>query len=204
VKGLLRFYLGLAARLCVRFKYYDRALELYNEIEKTHPGDLQAVLSQGHVWNLKGDRTRARAEFERALKLNPGAAVAHFNIGWVCDQQGRHDEALAHFGRALAINREIDRAWYGCGIIHVKHGRHEEAKKAFLEVIRIEPMNVYGWYQLGMTHHVLGEVTELEGLKNHTVKFNPRIAYLIDKDIEELRAKERREAAQGGATAAAA
>lgn len=172
MKSLIFFYLSLTARLCVRLKYYDRALELYDDIEKRYPGNTAPVMAQGHIWGLKGDRARARAEFERALRINPDEAIAHFNVGWVCDQQGLHDEALAHFRRALDINREIDRAWYGTGIIHIKHNRHAEAKKAFQEVVRIEPMNLHGWYQLGMTHFVLGELSELDGLKNHTLKLS--------------------------------
>ncbi len=202
MKTLLFFYLSLTARLCVRMKYYDRALDLYNDIEQRYPGNTAPVMAQGHIWGLKGERARAKAEFERALRINPAEAVAHFNVGWVCDQQGLHDEALAHFKRALDINRELDRAWYGSGIIHVKHGRHLEAKKAFLEVVRIEPMNLHGWYQLGMTHFVLGELTEFDGLKNHTLKFNPKIAYLLDKDTEKLKAQNGSATASNAAVAA--
>ncbi len=187
MKALLRFYLSVTARLCVRFKYYDRALELYDDIEKMAPGDTAPVMAQGHVWSLKGDRARSKAEFERALRINPAQAVAHFNVGWVCDQQGLHDDALAHFRRAVEINPDIDRAWYGMGVIHVKHHRHQDAKKAFQEVVRIEPMNMHGWYQLGMTHFVLGEMTEFDGLKNHTLKFNPKVAYLLDNDTQKLK-----------------
>jgi tetratricopeptide (TPR) repeat protein len=186
MKSLLRFYLSLAARLCVRFKQFDRALELYDEIEKMTPGNAAPVMAQGHVWGLKGDRARAKAEFERARRMNPAEAIAHFNVGWVCDQQGLHDEAIKHFNRALELNPDIDRAWYGIGIIHIKHERHEEAKQAFKEVVRIEPMSMHGWYQLGMTHFVLGETGELEGLKRHTCVFNPKIAHLLDIDIKKL------------------
>lgn len=190
---LLRIYLGWAARLALRFKQHDRALDLYAQIESGAPRGSHAaavaVMSQGHVWGQKGDRARARAEFERALRIEPGLAVAHFNIGWVCDQQGLHDEALRHFAQALECNPDHDRAWYGTGIIHVKHGRHQEAKHAFKQVVRIEPMNKYGWYQLGMTHYVLGEMGELEGLRRHTVRFNPKIAYLLDADIQKLKAQ---------------
>lgn len=193
MNSLLVFYLSMTARLCVRLKQYDRALELYDDIEQRSPGNTAPVMAQGHVWGLKGDRARARAEFERALRMKPDEAVAHFNVGWVCDQQGLHDEALAHFRRALDINPDIDRAWYGTGIIHIKHNRHLEAKKAFQEVVRIEPMNQHGWYQLGMTHFVLGEMSELDGLKNHTLKFNPKVAYLLDIDTQKLKAQ--REAA---------
>ena len=190
---LLRSYLDCAARLAARFKQHDRALELYVQIEAGAPRGSRAaavaVMSQGHVWGQKGDRARARAEFERALRIEPNLALAHFNIGWVCDQQGLHEEALRHFAQALERNPDHDRAWYGCGIIHVKHGRHQEAKHAFKQVVRIEPMNRYGWYQLGMTHYVLGEMSELDGLRRHTVRFNPKIAYLLDADIEKLKAQ---------------
>ena len=203
---LLSFYFEWAARLAVRFKQHDRALELYTRIESGLPrgsrGVAAAVMAQGHVWGQKGDRARARAEFERALRIDPNLAVAHFNIGWVCDQQGLHEQALRHFAQALERNPDHDRAWYGCGIIHVKHGRHQEAKHAFKQVVRIEPMNMYGWYQLGMTHYVLGELTELEGLRRHTVRFNPKIAYLLDADIQKLKAQDASGSA-GGAGAQA-
>lgn len=190
MKGLLRFYLSLSARLAVRFKRYDRALELYNEVERLTPTGANAtapIMAQGHVWGLKGDRARAKAEFQRALAIAPNEAVAHFNVGWVCDQQGLLDDALAHFEQAVKLSPKLDRAWYGIGIIAIKRGDHARAKKAFQEVVRIEPYNTHGWYQLGMTHYVLGESQELEGLKNHTLKFNPKIALMLDTDTEKLR-----------------
>ena len=206
MKGLLRYYLSLSARLAVRFKHYDRALELYCEIERLTRGGVNAsapIMAQGHVWGLKGERARAKAEFQRALAIAPNEAVAHFNVGWVCDQQGLLDDALAHFERAVKIKPKLDRAWYGIGIIAVKRGDHARAKKAFQEVVRIEPYNTHGWYQLGMTHFVLGEGVELEGLKNHTLKFNPKIALMLDADTEKLRLQTQSPAAsRDGALAA--
>jgi tetratricopeptide (TPR) repeat protein len=201
MNGLLRFYLGLASRLALRFRHFDRALELQGDLEKACADQpavaAQHVMMQGHVWGLKGDRARARAEFERSLRMNPGLAVAHFNVGWVCDQQGLKEDALRHFERALALNPNLDRAWYGIGLIHVRRERHAEAKRAFQEVVRIDPMNMHGWYQLGMTHFVLGETDELEGLRRHTVRFNPKIAHLLDADIRRLTLQRKAEAEKG-------
>ena len=71
------------------------------------------------------------------------------------------------------------------------------------EVVRIEPYNTHGWYQLGMTHYVLGESKELDGLKNHTLKFNPKIALMLDTDTEKLRLQSQSPAAsRDGALAA--
>ena len=206
MKGLLRYYLWLSARLAIRFNRHDRALELYEKVERLTRTGVNAsapIMAQGHVWGLKGDRARAKAEFQRALVIAPNEAVAHFNVGWVCDQQGLLDDALAHFEQAVKINPKFDRAWYGIGIIAVKRGDHARAKKAFQEVVRIEPYNTHGWYQLGMTHFVLGEGVELEGLKNHTLKFNPKIALMLDTDTEKLRLQTQPPAAsRNGALAA--
>jgi tetratricopeptide (TPR) repeat protein len=194
--GLLRFYLTVAARIAVRLKAYDRALELYHSVEDGLGSDLKAaapIMAQGHVWSLKGDHARAKAEFERALRLKPDEAVAHFNVGWACDQQGDMDAALVHFKRAIELNRDLDRAWYGMGVIYVRREQHEEAKKAFQEVVAIEPYNRYGWYQLGMTHFVLGETKELDGLRHHTVRFDPKISLYIDRDTAKLRAQNKQE-----------
>lgn len=196
MKALLCMYLSLAARLAVRFGRHDRALELLADVERHVGAGRNAaapVMAQGHVWGLKGDRARAKAEFQRALQINPDDAIAHFNVGWVCDQQGLLDDALMHFHRAVALKRDLDRAWYGIGIIAIKRGEHLRAKEAFLEVVRIEPMNKYGWYQLGMTHFVLGETRELQGLKEHTVQFNPKIALMLDTDTVKLEQQLRRD-----------
>ena len=185
MNSLRCIYLSLAARLAVRFERYDHALDLFAEVERHACGESIAaapVMAQGHVWGLKGDHARAKAEFQRALRINPDDPVAHFNLGWVCDRQGLPDEALAHFHRAISIKRDLDRAWYGIGIVAVRRGDHARAKEAFLEVVRIEPMCTHGWYQLGMTHFVLGEMPELQGLKEHTVRFNPKIALMLDTD----------------------
>ena len=192
MKGLLRYYLWLSARLAIRFNRHDRALELYEKVERLTRTGVNAsapIMAQGHVWGLKGDRARAKAEFQRALVIAPNEAVAHFNVGWVCDQQGLLDDALAHFEQAVKINPKFDRAWYGIGIIAIRRGNHARAKQAFQEVVRIEPMNKHGWYQLGMTHFILGEAGELIGLKQHTMRFNPTIAQMLDRDTVRLKAQ---------------
>ena len=189
MKMLLCMGLSLAARLAVRFERYDRALVLFAGVERHARGGRNAaapVMAQGHVWGLKGDLERAKTEFQRALRISPDDPVAHFNLGWVCDRQGLPDDALAHFHRAVSIKRDLDRAWYGIGIVAVRRGDHARAKEAFLEVVRIEPMCTHGWYQLGMTHFVLGEMPELRGLKEHTVRFNPKIALMLDTDTARL------------------
>ena len=185
-------YLSLTARLAVRFNCHDFALKLYQRVERLRPSGAHAaapIMAQAHVWGLKGDRVRAKAEFQRALDLSPNQAVAHFNLGWLCDQQELLDDARVHFERAVAIRPDLDRAWYGIGMVAIKGADHVRARQAFREVVRIDPTNKYGWYQLGMTHFVLGETRELIELKEHVARFDPAIAQLLLRDSTRLKAQ---------------
>ena len=188
--GFTCVYLSLMARMAVRLNCHDCALKLYQRVERLRSSGARtaaAIMAQAHVWGLKGDRLRAKAEFQRALDLSPNQAIAHFNLGWLCDQQELLDDARVHFERAVTIRPALDRAWYGIGIVAIKRGDHARARQAFREVVRIDPTNKYGWYQLGMTHFVLGETRELVELKEHVARFNPAIAQMLDHDSTRLK-----------------
>ena len=71
-------------------------------------------------WSLykKGNLTRARTEFERALRMDagdPNSFYAHEGLGWVAYKSGQHDRAITAFSESLKLSPGYPNAKVGLG-----------------------------------------------------------------------------------------
>lgn len=64
------------AEIRIKEKNYPAALESLKSLEKSDVSNPMPVSLQGTVYSLIGDGNRAKAEFQRALKINPGYGPA--------------------------------------------------------------------------------------------------------------------------------
>src|SRR5262249_10171379 len=69
---------------------------------KVFPDDANVIVLEGYYFWKKGDRQRARKEYEEALALNPDSADGHYNLGLVCAEMNDFDEAVKHAQIAYA------------------------------------------------------------------------------------------------------
>src|SRR5579863_414860 len=61
----------------------------------------RAALQRGQDALKSGDMARARAEFEKAVRLAPNDAEAQSALGWVLAQQGETEGAVSHLKAAV-------------------------------------------------------------------------------------------------------
>jgi tetratricopeptide (TPR) repeat protein len=85
----------------------------------------------------EGDMSKARDEFEDALKEDPNAFEAAFNLGVISDRQGNETRALEYYKRSLKIQPDYERAANGVVTIYVRRGRVPDA------IAFIEPLAKY-------------------------------------------------------------
>src|SRR5690349_1694648 len=61
------------------------------------------AMQRGQEAFKSGDLTRARAEFEKAVRLAPNDAEAQSALGWVLAQQGELEGAVSHLRAAVKV-----------------------------------------------------------------------------------------------------
>jgi tetratricopeptide (TPR) repeat protein len=75
----------------------------FNEAIRLQP-KADYFMSRGNAYSLKGDPTRAIADYDEALKLEPERAMAFNNRGVAWRDKGDKKKALADFKAAIALD----------------------------------------------------------------------------------------------------
>jgi tetratricopeptide (TPR) repeat protein len=189
VKRFTRLWLELAANLAVLLGRKRRALDIYRQIVALNPNDLKARATIGNLLAQLGRVDAAIAEFRQLVALAADDADAWFNLGYLLESGDDLIEAERAFRRAVELRPKHDRAWYGLGLVLIRTARLREAVEALKQNTRLQPFSPYGWYQLGMTYHHLGESGDAWRTYEHLLKFEPRYAATLKRDMEQQRSR---------------
>jgi len=123
------------AKLYLRSKNYDKAIERANkalEID-TDNQDMFNVLSQAYT--AKGDKTKA-AEFRKKL---PADAGAMFNEAARLINSGKDGEAEPLLKGAIAANDKFAPAYYELGMLYVRTQKNADARTNLQKYLELEP-----------------------------------------------------------------
>jgi tetratricopeptide (TPR) repeat protein len=123
------------ARLYVRTKNYDKAIDRANKALEvdTDNQDMFSVLNQSYT--AKGDKTKA-AEYQKKL---PADAVAMFNDAARLINAGKDGEAEPLLKGAIAANDKFAPAYYELGMLYVRTQKNADAKTNLQKYLELEP-----------------------------------------------------------------
>lgn len=123
------------ARLYVRTKNYDKAIDRANKALEvdTDNQDLLAVLAESYT--AKGDKAKA-AEYSKKL---PADATAMFNEAAKLINSNKDAEAEPLLKGAIAANDKFGQAYYELGMIYVRTQRNADAKVNLQKYLELEP-----------------------------------------------------------------
>jgi len=100
---------------------YDRAIELYESLIKTHGESFELYYNLGNSYYKEGKIADAILNYERALLINPGDADAHFNLELTKQQTVDKSEPIQEFFLKRWFNAVQDiigvDSWATLGII---------------------------------------------------------------------------------------
>ncbi len=107
---------------------YAAAIELYEEVLRSDPGDFRALNNLGACHDELDHTALAEEAFRRALAVAPGEAPLHHNLGRLLHLDGRLEEAEALYRRALELDPAVPGAHFNLGRLLQESGRAEEAE----------------------------------------------------------------------------
>lgn len=90
----------------MQLEQWDKAIEIYSAIVKTNPADQPALLTLGSIWLAKGDKEKAKQNFEAAFAAKPEGAMAFIANGRIMLLQGNTAEADKQFAKAAKYGKK--------------------------------------------------------------------------------------------------
>ena len=117
-------------------KMYRDAIDVYAKA----PQDNAVIWNKaGIAWHQLGQLDRAKADYERALKLKPTYAEAQNNIGAVYFAQKSYRRAIAAYKKALLITPQSASFHKNLGTAYFARKLEKEAMAEYQEAYRLDP-----------------------------------------------------------------
>ena len=144
------------------------AAEELSDADKKAVAEANQFVVRGNKFAQENSLPRAKAEYQKALKVFPRHVDALYNLAVACEKLGQTDEAVAHYRHYLDIRPNDADVWTQLGVRYDEGGQKTEAQAAYAKALVIDP-------NFGLAHHNLGvllkEQGDLEGAQKHFQTF---------------------------------
>ncbi len=150
-----------------------RAIELYRSVVSERPGDLEARLALGRIYDRRGEHHLALEHFEAARDAAPddvGVLVDHANA---LAQLGRFDTAEKELRRALRIDPARPAVHASLGIINFRRGVYGQAEQELKRAIDLDPSAPAPFHYRGESLNQLNRVDEALTMLQRAAQLEP-------------------------------
>jgi len=165
---------------------FDQAERMLLPAVERPNADFGVVVEWGWLLRDRGQLTRARQAFERALGLAVGrlsrANVLHC-LGWVAFTGDDSDEAVVKFREALAENPHSTDAKIGLAwtLVHERHANGEaEAERLCVDVLETSPRTHMAHTCLGVLYAHQGNLPQAEHHLRRSIEIDPYGGSYVD------------------------
>lgn len=126
------------------------------DADKGAVAEANAFVVRGNEFRDNNSLPRAKAEYQKALKVFPRHLDALYNLAVVCEQLGENKEATEHYRRYLELRPNDADVWTQLGVRYDDAGQTAEAQAAYEKALSLNP-------KYGLAHHNLGVLLKLQG-----------------------------------------
>jgi predicted TPR repeat methyltransferase len=107
----------------------DEALQAYERALALDPGNLDACVGLGYVFNERGDYASAKATLAKALTIDPDHADVHYMLGTIARHEGDVTAAMQHFERAIECRPDFEFAHRDLFTLLSQRGEAQRARE---------------------------------------------------------------------------
>lgn len=169
------------AQYNIQIRDIKRAIQIYEEIQVTHPQYEDGIYWLGFLYEEQGEREKAISKWKALLKLNPSHSNALNSLAYIYAEENRLlDEAERMIKVALTVHPESVAYQDTLGWIFFKQEKFDEAKKI------IEPVAEKADDPIIMEH--LGDIYTKLGENDKALK-SLRKAFILDSKNQRLKNK---------------
>jgi Tfp pilus assembly protein PilF len=139
-----------------------------------NPG--KAHYSLGVLYSKRGDKTRAKEEYQKAVLYDPNLAEAYVNLGSICGDEGKHELALDYYQKALQSGADSAFVLYNIGIEYHNQNLLVQAQRNYELSLSVRDDNPKVHYLLGEIYRRKGRTEEAAREYETTLRHDPGYA----------------------------
>ena len=148
--------------------------------------DPMALSALGCSCLLAGDRQRAIAVLERAIRLNPSSALGHWGLGSALSLMQRPDEGIPLIRKAMQLSPKDPLMYeflFGIGAAHFVAGRYELAARFAQKSIQALPKQASAYRLLAASLGYLGRAEEAHEAVQRMMQLVPDMSKALLKSF---------------------
>jgi Tfp pilus assembly protein PilF len=152
-------------------------LTLWSDTVKKSPQSPNALYNL--AWTLHqraepGDKDRALALYEEALRIKPNKEDAHYNAALIYQERGQYRKALEHFLASLRLRPDYSTTYYNIAMTLQTMGRTKRAIEFYEGALRIDPAYEDAHYNLAWAYQDMGRYDKALVHYREVLRLNPR------------------------------
>ena len=180
---------------------FDEAKELYREVLRKNPTNVDALRMMGIIASGDGHNDEAERLFRRAVSSAPDFVDAILDLGGALKEQNRFEEAIECFRKAITLEPSNVKAHFQLASTLSPAALTYEAIEEYEQVLKLRPNHAVAKLGLGHTLKTVGrqeeaiqayrECIELQPDKGETYwsLANLKTYQLTDDDISEMKSQ---------------
>ena len=138
----------------------NAARVLFSAATRISPDSPFAEHALGNIFMSRGQRSRAKKHFLRAIQFDPLFVNAHLNLAYICVSQGKDDEALKWFQEAVKAAPSFPDVRYQLANHLIQMGRYDEAIPHLKKALSLNPNYSFARFALATALFHLGRYAE--------------------------------------------
>jgi tetratricopeptide (TPR) repeat protein len=156
------------------------------EASTLNPADASAHFNLGLLYEQRGEKEKAEAEFRRAVEIDPEDADAHYQLGRIAREQGRLEEAREHFESVVRSSPQHSQheIWRETALLYYSARQYQDALAMLDRFLDARPSDAEGRYWRGLTLAAMGNDDAAEAemkLCIESVRTAPAYKYRSDR-----------------------
>ncbi|MGB0386648.1 MAG: tetratricopeptide repeat protein [Ardenticatenaceae bacterium] len=170
---------------------YDRALHLYEQVERGLPeegeqlkeqlGEALHKLASELIWpNKQRDAiysAKAARILAKVVQWLPKKPLAWYHLGVALSKGGKLIEAIAAHQQAIQLDPTYARPHHSLGLVYYQQGRYDEAIAAHQQAIELDPTLAYPYNGLGYVYRAQGRYDSAIAAYQQAIQLDPTFAY---------------------------
>lgn len=152
---------------------YERAAQLYTASIDRQPGNINYYLARGICYLAIGQKSRAQADVERALKIDPNHLLALQLRGELHMLEKEYDAALERFGQAQALNPNWAVPYFDRASALLERGDPQAALADFNKAVALQSRMPFFYLIRSLAHFRLGDLKSAHEDQDLAVGMSP-------------------------------
>ena len=153
---------GQLGKLLMAGEYLDVAERCLRNAQRLAPDDARWPYYLGHIFNSKGELTKAVEHFEQVLRLQPADLAALVWLGHVYIDLGQPEAAEPLLTRARSLRPDTQAVLFQLGRAAVATQEYASAVEHLEGALRMNPAATVIYYPLAMAYRGLGDLEKAQ------------------------------------------